>query len=113
VTAALIDDEVRLIDSLPTTTPLRTVCDLLSEHHDGGHIGTIIRQAVLTDLVALDDLANHLGPHAWRYGVRRDDGLMLLEHLLAVVGTTIAELANRPVPPQRTTSTADAAERTR
>ncbi|WIV59127.1 type IV toxin-antitoxin system AbiEi family antitoxin domain-containing protein [Amycolatopsis nalaikhensis] len=97
--AELADDDVMVIDGLPVTTPLRTVCDLLDQHIDGSHIATIIRQAVLVNQVGLDVLAERIGSYALRYGVRRPgDGAALLEHLLAEIGTSTAELARRPAP---------------
>jgi predicted transcriptional regulator of viral defense system len=105
--AELTGDDTDLIDGLPVTTALRTICDLLDQHVDGSHVGAIVREAVLANLVRLDDLAEHLGPYALRYGVRRSgDGEALLEHLLTEIGTSTAQLAHRPSPPQ----TAAAAE---
>ncbi len=92
-------DDVVLVGGLPVTTALRTICDLLDQHIDGSHIATIIREAVLGNLVRLDVLTDHIGSYALRYGVRRPgDGEALLEHLLAEIGLTIAQLAHRPVP---------------
>jgi predicted transcriptional regulator of viral defense system len=109
-TAQLADEDVTVIDGLPVTTALRTICDLLDQHIDGSHIATIIRQAVEANQVRLDTLAEHIGPYALRYGVRRPgDGEALLEQLLAEIGTTIALLARRPGPP-RYENTAAAAE---
>jgi predicted transcriptional regulator of viral defense system len=100
-TAHLADDDVTVIDGLPVTTALRTICDLLDQHIDGSHVATIIRQAVEANLVHLDVLAEHIGPYALRYGVRRPgDGEALLERLLAELGTTIFQLAYRPAPPR-------------
>ncbi|WP_245804851.1 type IV toxin-antitoxin system AbiEi family antitoxin domain-containing protein [Amycolatopsis australiensis] len=104
--AELAEDDVTQVDGLPVTTALRTICDLLDQHLDGSHIATIIREAVLANLVRLDVLAERIGPYALRYGVRRPgDGVALLEHLLAGIGTSAADLARRPAP-ARTTDTA-------
>ncbi|MFD9964886.1 type IV toxin-antitoxin system AbiEi family antitoxin domain-containing protein [Amycolatopsis sp. NPDC058986] len=100
-TAVLTDADVTTIDGLPVTTALRTIGDLLDQHIDGSHIATIIQQAVLANLVRLDELADHIGPYALRYGIRRaGDGEALLEHLLAEIGTSTTELAHRPAPPR-------------
>lgn len=97
--AQLAETDVTLVDGLPTTTVLRTICDLLDQHIDGSHVATIIREGVITDAVHLDDLADAIGPYALRYGVRRPgDGLALLEHLLAEIGMSVADLINRPAP---------------
>jgi predicted transcriptional regulator of viral defense system len=97
--AELADEDVTVIDGLPVTTALRTICDLLDQHVDGSLVATVIRQAVLANQVGLDVLAEHIGPYALRYGVRRPgNGAALLEHLLVEIGTTTAELARRPAP---------------
>lgn len=94
----LTDAEVTVIDGLPITTPLRTICDLLDQNIDASHIATIIRQAVESGQVQLDELAERIGPYARRYGTRHLDGTALLEHILAQIGLSIAELATRPAP---------------
>ncbi|SDF62999.1 Transcriptional regulator, AbiEi antitoxin, Type IV TA system [Lentzea fradiae] len=97
--AQLAETDVTLVDGLPATTVLRTICDLLDQHIDGSHIATIIREGVITNLVHLDDLTEAIGPYALRYGVRRPgDGLALLEHLLAEIGTSVEDLVTRPAP---------------
>jgi hypothetical protein len=104
--ARLTAEDVTRIDGLPVTTALRTICDLLDQHVDGSHVATIIRQAVEANLVQLDVLAEHIGPFALRYGVRRPgDGEALLEQLLIQIGTTTAALAHRPAPPHTAAAT--------
>ena len=101
--AELAEGDVALVDGLPVTTALRTICDLLDQHIDGSHIATIIREAVLANLVRLDVLAERIGSYSLRYGVRRPgDGEALLDHLLAEIGTSTAKLALRPAPPRAT-----------
>jgi hypothetical protein len=96
--ATLTDADVTLVDGLPVTTALRTVCDLLEQRTDASHMATIIRQGVQTGQLRLDELAERLGPYARRYGVRTLDGEALLEDLLAQIGLSIAELTERPSP---------------
>ncbi|WIY07299.1 type IV toxin-antitoxin system AbiEi family antitoxin domain-containing protein [Amycolatopsis mongoliensis] len=99
--AELAEDDVTTVDGLPVTTALRTILDLLDQHVDGSHLATIIREAVLANLVRLDELADRIGPYSVRYGVRRPgDGEALLDHLLAGIGTSTVELALRPAPPR-------------
>ena len=101
--AELAENDVTTVDGLPVTTALRTICDLLGQHIDGSHIATIIREAVLANLVRLDVLAERIGSYALRYGVRRPgDGEALLDRLLAEIGTSTVELALRPAPPRAT-----------
>lgn len=98
-TAELTEPDVTRVDGLPVTTVLRTICDLLDQHIDGSHIATIIREGVIANVVGLDELADRIGPYALRYGVRRSgNGLALLDHLLAQIGISAADLVNRPAP---------------
>ncbi|MBE1499196.1 putative transcriptional regulator of viral defense system [Amycolatopsis lexingtonensis] len=100
-TAELAEEDVTAVDGLPVTTAARTICDLLDQHIDGSHIATIIREAVLANLVRLDALAARIGSYALRYGVRSPgDGEALLDQLLAGIGTSTLELAHRPAPPR-------------
>lgn len=99
--AELLEDDVTTIDGLPVTTALRTILDLMDQRTDGSHIATIIQEAVEANLVRIDVLAEHIGPYALRYGVRRPgDGEALLDQLLAEIGTSVTRLAYRPTPPR-------------
>ncbi|WP_404799981.1 type IV toxin-antitoxin system AbiEi family antitoxin domain-containing protein [Amycolatopsis eburnea] len=95
---SLTDDDVTLVDGLPVTTMLRTVCDLLDQHIDGSHIATIIREAVEAGQLRLDTLADRITPYARRYRVRPLTGTALLEHLLEQIDLTVDDLATRPRP---------------
>ncbi|HVV12386.1 type IV toxin-antitoxin system AbiEi family antitoxin domain-containing protein [Amycolatopsis sp.] len=90
--------DVTLIDGLPATTVLRTVCDLLDQRIDASHVATIIKQAVLADQLRLDALAERIAPFARRYRVRPGDGDALLEHLLEQIGVSVSDLLVRPAP---------------
>lgn len=96
--AKLTDADVIVVDGLPATSPLRTICDLLDQRTDASHIATVIRQAVEGGQVRLDELAERIGPYARRYGVKPFDSTALLEQLLGQIGTSITELATRPSP---------------
>ncbi|MCR6481537.1 hypothetical protein M8542_01780 [Amycolatopsis sp. OK19-0408] len=96
--ASLAEEDVIVLDGLPVTTALRTVCDLLDQHIDGSHIATIIREGVQAGKLRLDRLAEHIAPYARRYGARPGDGEELLENLLSQIGLSIADLAVRPTP---------------
>jgi predicted transcriptional regulator of viral defense system len=105
---SLTHEDVTIVDGLPMTTMLRTVCDLLDQHIDGSHIATIIREAVEAGQLRLDTLADRITPYARRYRVRPLTGTALLEHLLEQIGLTIDDLATRPRPGKRTSSGAEA-----
>jgi len=93
--AELTDSDVTTLDGLPTTTPIRTIRDLLDQHIDASHIATIIHQAVLTGQVQLDELPEHIAPYSRRYGVTPGDGAELLVQLLTQIGVSIDDLATR------------------
>ncbi|WP_407320289.1 hypothetical protein UQW22_07505 [Isoptericola halotolerans] len=40
--------DVRLVDGLPTTTPERTIADLVRSGHDLSHVATVLGDAVRT-----------------------------------------------------------------
>ncbi|SMD12628.1 type IV toxin-antitoxin system AbiEi family antitoxin domain-containing protein [Lentzea albidocapillata] len=94
----LAEADVMVLDGLPVTTPLRTIYDLLGQHADASHVGTIVRQAVEAGQVHLDELAERIQPHARSYGAKPPTGVALLELLLAQIGLSVQELATRPVP---------------
>jgi predicted transcriptional regulator of viral defense system len=104
---SLTSEDVALVNGLPVTTMLRTVCDLLDEHIDGSHIATIIREAVEAGQLQLDILADHIAPYARRYRVRPLTGAALLEHLLEQIGLTIDDLATRRRPMRQHSSHLD------
>lgn len=93
--ADLTDSDVTTVDGLPTTTPTRTIRDLLDRHTDASHIATIIQQAVRTGQAQLGELPEHLAPYARRYGVTPGDGTELLVQLLTQIGVSIDDLAPR------------------
>lgn len=96
--AKLSEVDVTVIDGLPVTTPLRTICDLLGERTDTSHVATIIRQAVEAGQVRLDYVAEQIGRYARRYEVRPADGTTLLQYLLEQIDLSITDLARRPAP---------------
>ncbi|MCX5216101.1 type IV toxin-antitoxin system AbiEi family antitoxin domain-containing protein [Kitasatospora sp. NBC_00240] len=84
--AALEPDNVVTVDGLPVTTVTRTVVDLLRQHTDGGHVGGVIAEADRRDLVSAQSLAPHVARFAKRYGLPQNDGIALVEHLVAQAG---------------------------
>jgi predicted transcriptional regulator of viral defense system len=94
----LTEADVVVLNGLPVTTPMRTIYDLLGQHADASHIATIVRQAVETGQVRLDELAERIQPHARSYGATPSTGAALLELLLAQIGLSVQDLASRPAP---------------
>ena len=64
----LADDDWHLVDGLPVTRPLRTVVDLAAARTDGGHLASIVRDAILTEDTTREELAAALRPYAHYYG---------------------------------------------
>jgi len=94
-----------LVDGLPVTTALATIGDLASAQLDGGHLAGVVRDAVMTQRVDLDDVTGILGPFAHHYGVPRGGGAELLQQLLYQAGIpeNIRAVALLVAPQPRTT----------
>jgi predicted transcriptional regulator of viral defense system len=86
----LTPDDVVLIDALPTTTPERTIADLVQSGHDLTHVADAIKDGHLSGILDLEKLREKLDTVAHRtaYG----DGHELLENLLDLVGLSTAAL---------------------
>lgn len=83
----------RVVDGLPVTTVARTIWDLAAAHVDGGHLASVVRDALTKHGVAADELADVLARYARRYGAR--NGEALLARFLQEAG--VAEPAVRAV----------------
>lgn len=97
-----------LLDGLPVSTALATIDDLAADHLDGGHLASVVRDAVTTNLVDTEDLIAVLGQHAHKYGTTPGDGAGLLDRLLTEAGipeSTLA-LSRRLIPGGNTTASA-------
>lgn len=94
-----------LLDGLPVTTVLATIDDLAADHLDGGHLASVVRDAVTTNLVDTDALIAVLAPHAHKYGTTPGDGAGLLDRLLTEAGIpeSTLTLSRRLIPGGNTT----------
>lgn len=74
-------DDVVLVQDLPVTTPVRTVADLVADHHDGGHVTDALRDAIDRRLIDRRDLPEALADALQRALLRRErkDAAMLAE----------------------------------
>lgn len=89
-TAPLDSTEITVVDGLPVTTATRTITDLLKAKADGGHVGGVIAEAERRDLITVDDLAEHLQPHARKYGLKATaTGRDLIDHLVTQAGESL------------------------
>src|SRR6266508_4159539 len=80
------EGEWTLVDGLPVTSAARTIADLAAAGTDGGHLAGVVRDALLSELIEADALAEVLRPHAHRYGAPLGDGKGLLARFLAEAG---------------------------
>ncbi|MBT8159240.1 hypothetical protein KKI43_02070 [Arthrobacter sp. GN70] len=98
------------VDGLPVTSVLRTVADLAASHVDGGHLASVVRDALIRREVDDQQLSAVLRRHAQHYGVRMGDGEALLARFLqesgisAPIGRAVELAGTMPVAPaaQRT-----------
>lgn len=87
----LSTSDVMIVDSLPVTTPERTIADLLRAGHDEGHVVDIVRSGAAQGLLDPKGLAQQLDPIASRLG--EPDGQHLAERLLDLSGLSTRALA--------------------
>jgi hypothetical protein len=85
--------EWTLVDGLPVTTVLATIGDLAAARLDGGHLAGVVRDAVTTHHVDLDEVAAVLSPHAHHYGAPLGQGGTLLTRMLEQAGVPESTLA--------------------
>ncbi|HEY9411687.1 MAG TPA: type IV toxin-antitoxin system AbiEi family antitoxin domain-containing protein [Jiangellaceae bacterium] len=84
------DSDVTVVDGLPVTTIERTIEDLARAHVDGGHLASVVRDAILTSHVPPDTIAARLRPLAHHYGHPLGDGHGLVTTLLEQAGLPAA-----------------------
>jgi predicted transcriptional regulator of viral defense system len=80
------------VDGIPTTTAAKTVQDLAAAGMDGGHLASIVRDAIAKSGVPIQELAKRLDPYAAKYGESRGDGLALVERFLEEAGVPESSL---------------------
>jgi hypothetical protein len=68
------------------TLPSRIASDLLYDREDPEAVANVIADAVRRVFDYPSSFAEALRPHAYRFGLRRGDGLGLLRSLLELVG---------------------------
>ncbi|MFD7161375.1 type IV toxin-antitoxin system AbiEi family antitoxin domain-containing protein [Kribbella sp. NPDC059898] len=74
------------VAGLPVTTIMATIVDLAAANIDGGHLAGIVRDAVATAVVDIDDLSAALAPYAHRYNATLGNGRALVERLVSEAG---------------------------
>ncbi|WP_431956318.1 type IV toxin-antitoxin system AbiEi family antitoxin domain-containing protein [Nocardia lijiangensis] len=79
-------DDWHLVAGLPVTRPLRTTVDLAAGRTDGGHLASIVRDAILTEDTTRDELAAALRPYAHYYGMPIGAGDELVRNFIGQAG---------------------------
>ncbi|MFD6860312.1 type IV toxin-antitoxin system AbiEi family antitoxin domain-containing protein [Rhodococcus sp. NPDC060090] len=87
--------EWTVVDGLPVTSVIRTVVDLATQHIDGGHLASVVRDALTRRQVDDHQLITALRRFALRYGAPIGNGQALLQRLLQEAG--ISESIGRAV----------------
>lgn len=82
----LRDAEWIALRGLPVTLPARITADLLRENEDPEAVAQITADAIRAVYDYPGSFAEALAPYAARFGLRRGDGLALLNWLLDLVG---------------------------
>lgn len=82
----LAREDWRLVGGLPVTSPLRTVVDLAIARTDGGHLASIVRDAILTEDTTREELAAALRPYAHYYGFPIGAGESLVYDFIGQAG---------------------------
>lgn len=75
-----------VVEGLPVTTVAATLADLAAARTDGGHLATVVRDAVAGYQLTLPATAAALAPHAAVYGARPGDGAALAARMIAEAG---------------------------
>ncbi|WP_236833834.1 type IV toxin-antitoxin system AbiEi family antitoxin domain-containing protein [Blastococcus sp. KM273129] len=99
----LTPDQWTVVDGLPVTTVPVTIGDLARSGIDGGHLAGVVRDALTTKHVDVDQVAAALAPFARRYGARPGHGDELLRRFLHQAGVPastrrVGELLDLPRP---------------
>jgi len=82
----LTGEDWHLVAGLPVTRPLRTVVDLAAARTDGGHLASIVRDAILTEDTTREELAAALRPYAHYYGLPIGAGDDLVHDFIGQAG---------------------------
>lgn len=87
--AHLAAGEWTVVDGLPVTTVARTIADLAAARVDGGHLASVVRDALTVKQVSDQVLSAALAPHAQRYGAPAGDGEALLARFIQESGVSV------------------------
>ncbi|WP_280336049.1 type IV toxin-antitoxin system AbiEi family antitoxin domain-containing protein [Nocardia wallacei] len=91
--APLEREEWYLVDGLPVTRPLRTITDLAAGHTDGGHLASVVRDAILAGETSREEIAKSLRPYTHYYGVPIGAGDKLVDMFIEQAGVPESAVA--------------------
>jgi predicted transcriptional regulator of viral defense system len=83
---AISAEEWARLGGLIVTRPARIASDLLADQEDPESVGHVIADAIRGGQEQPRAIAEQIGKHAARFGLRRGDGVQLLRWLLDLVG---------------------------
>ncbi|WP_405148969.1 type IV toxin-antitoxin system AbiEi family antitoxin domain-containing protein [Nocardia salmonicida] len=90
--ALLTADEWSLVGGLPVTTATRTIGDLAAARTDGGHLASVVRDALMQG-TSSDEIVKELRPYAHRYGAPVNNGSALINYFITQAGVPESSLA--------------------
>ncbi len=75
-----------MLRGLPVTRPTRIASDLLYDREDPTSVAHVVSDALRHEDEQPGPVVDALAPHAARFGLRKGDGLALLQWMLDLVG---------------------------
>lgn len=87
--------DVTLVDALPVMTMERTIADLVEEVGDLSLVADALRDASRERDLDLERLRSLLAPLAQRNGLKKGDGVALLDRLMEIAGIDAKGVARR------------------
>ena len=76
-----------VIHGLPSTRAGRMIADMLADHVDPVAVAQIVHEVLTQVHDTANSVAGHLAPHSRRFGLRADDGVGILDHMLRLAGS--------------------------
>jgi predicted transcriptional regulator of viral defense system len=80
--ARLAEDEVRWVEEMLVTAPIRMVADLCAQSLDGEHLAGVVADLLDRQMVDRGELEAELTPYARQYGGQPERGDQFLDYLL-------------------------------
>lgn len=88
-------DEITIVEGLPTTSPERTIADLVERRTDLSLVADALADGLRQSKINAETLAAMLAPYAARNGFAINDGQQLLDELLSIARLDLASISER------------------